>query len=305
MRRTVRLPIALVVAVVCLAAPAVAADPVTVGSTSTAGTLQCSGGNTSLYVQDALAPGSPSYAAPEGVITSWRVGIVNTGTLQLKVVREGPDNSYTVLATSAPHAFSTPGEVSVPDRVVVPSGGGSLALFVSPQVGTNPDCMFTTVAGDTARYVGGLFPEPQVGEVVVTTQSSPGRRVDVAATVEADADHDGYGDVTQDLCPTSADTQGVCVAADTTAPDTTAGAKRKVFTSKHRAKVKVSFAASEPGATFVCTVDDKRRPCQAGTLTVKLRLGKHRITVAAVDASGNADPTPAGVTVKVKHKRRS
>jgi hypothetical protein len=40
----------------------------------------------------------------------------------------------------------------------------------------------------------------------------------VAATVEPDADHDGYGDETQDQCPTDASTQGPCPASSTPTP---------------------------------------------------------------------------------------
>jgi hypothetical protein len=34
--------------------------------------------------------------------------------------------------------------------------------------------------------------------------------LDLSATLEPDADHDGFGDETQDQCPTNASTQGAC-----------------------------------------------------------------------------------------------
>jgi uncharacterized repeat protein (TIGR01451 family) len=45
-----------------------------------------------------------------------------------------------------------------------------------------------------------------------TYMSGGAQVIDVAASVEPDADHDGFGDETQDACPTDATTQGVCLA---------------------------------------------------------------------------------------------
>ena len=40
----------------------------------------------------------------------------------------------------------------------------------------------------------------------------------VQGTVETDADHDGYGDDTQDQCPTDASTHGPCPTTTSTTP---------------------------------------------------------------------------------------
>ena len=278
-------------------APAVADGPVTVGATSTTGTVACSGTNTTTWIQDSVGSGSPSFTVPGGtVITAWTAGVVDVGTIMLKVVKEGPDNTYTVVASTPPHEFTSPGTVSVPVRVPVPSSG-NLAMWIPAQL-TNPTCEYAAEAGDVVHFKSGLNPEPLVGETVIATSSDAGRRVNLSATVEPDADSDGYGDLTQDLCPRRADRQTECQP-----PDTTAKAKKKVFTSKRKAKVRVKFAASEPGATFVCTVDGKARGCQDGKLKLKLKLGKHRITVAAVDVDGNADATPVILKVKVRPRR--
>jgi hypothetical protein len=91
--------------------------------------------------------------------------------------------------------------------------------------------------------------------------------------------------------------------ADTTPPETTVtqAPPRKVFTDKKKAKVTIAVAASET-ATFVCKVDDQAfKPCRS-RFKVRLVLGKHTILVAAVDAAGNVDATPAKVRVKVQTK---
>jgi hypothetical protein len=118
----------------------------------------------------------------------------------------------------------------------------------------------------------------------------------VSARIEPDADHDGYGDTTQDACPTRADRQNDCAA-----PETTIKARKKVATSARKAKVKVSLG-SEAGATFACLLDGGPARSCAATLTLKLRVGTHHLVVAATDAAGNTDLTPAATTIKVVHR---
>jgi RTX calcium-binding nonapeptide repeat (4 copies) len=64
-------------------------------------------------------------------------------------------------------------------------------------------------AGDEVRY----FPsatEPPKGSTQTTTTRLSGFRILIAANVEPDSDRDGFGDETQDQCPTDATTQGPC-----------------------------------------------------------------------------------------------
>ena len=72
-------------------------------------------------------------------------------------------------------------------------------------------------------------------------------------------------------------------------------------TRKRRPKFK--FFASEPGVTFLCKLDKKNKKkkkkakfkrCKSPYRPPKkLKPGKHRLAVKAVDAAGNVDPTPA------------
>jgi hypothetical protein len=81
-------------------------------------------------------------------------------------------------------------------------------------------------------------------------------------------------------------------AGDATPPDTTI-TKGPKKTRKRRPKFK--FVSSEPGATFLCKLDKKRfKPCGSPFRPKKkLKPGKHRLKVKAVDAAGNSDGTPA------------
>jgi Tol biopolymer transport system component len=67
----------------------------------------------------------------------------------------------------------------------------------------------------------------------------------------------------------------------------------------HVAKVAFGFASDEPGSTFACQLDAASVPCGATYTTPLLADGVHRVTVAATDASGNTDATPALATFTV------
>ena len=59
------------------------------------------------------------------------------------------------------------------------------------------------------------------------------------------------------------------------------------------------YAASPVTGTFVCTVDGKAVACGSGGKSLRFRAGTHVFTVAAVNAAGVTDPTPASVTFTV------
>ena len=55
-----------------------------------------------------------------------------------------------------------------------------------------------------------------------------------------------------------------------------------------------AFASSEPGSIFECRVDSAAfAPCSSPHTTAALAQGAHTFEVRAIDAAGNADPTPA------------
>jgi len=61
--------------------------------------------------------------------------------------------------------------------------------------------------------------------------------------------------------------------------------------------VSFSFEASEPGASFICSLDGApATTCASPVSYAGLAVGSHTFTVAAVDSLGNADPTPATST---------
>lgn len=112
--------------------------------------------------------------------------------------------------------------------------------------------------------------------------------------VESDADGDGFGDVTQDLCPELASTQTACGVA----PETTVTKAPKKKSTKRKAKIR--FTSSVAGSTFTCTVDKKQaKPCTS-PFTKTYTYGKHTVVITAIGPDGTADPSPAVVKFKVK-----
>jgi streptogramin lyase len=90
----------------------------------------------------------------------------------------------------------------------------------------------------------------------------------------------------------------------TTAPETTIekGPKRKIKTSKRRAKVKFKFSSDTAGATFECAAtrkgkQPKPKPCSSPK-KYKLKPGRYKFSVQA-SAGGLTDASPATLRFKV------
>jgi len=111
----------------------------------------------------------------------------------------------------------------------------------------------------------------------------------VQAVMEPDADRDGYGDETQDGCPTQASTHGAC--------DTSAPAVKKLRLAAGALKIRLSEAAKlgikiekKQNGRFR-NVRTLTRAGRAGqnvlSLGRKLGPGQYRVSVVATDAAGN------------------
>lgn len=89
--------------------------------------------------------------------------------------------------------------------------------------------------------------------------------------------------------------------------DTTPPRTRIIKMPKPRSTKEVaafSFGSSEAMSAFRCRVDGRRVFC-GYRLSMAMELGKHRITVAAIDAAGNADLTPARYSWRVNRSTTS
>jgi len=270
------------------AGPASAAQEI--GSEALTPAGGCSADFTSLV---AFAPPGTSYAAPaRGVITQWRL---RTGAdafqVKLKTFRLVGGSTYSVVGSTDVLAASA-GTLNIfPSRVAV-QPGDLLGLTMV----TAGNCA-TSDPGATARYVPGDVP---VGGTA-TFSDAPGVGIPVAAIVEPDADGDGYGDESQDACPSQPTTQGQCVRPST---KITAGP-----TQPAKSRVKYRFTSSDPAATFECRLTGKNvrtvqlrtyRPCTSPKRYKHLQPGRYTFFVRATDAAGNVDRTPDKVKLRVR-----
>jgi hemolysin type calcium-binding protein len=156
--------------------------------------------------QLASTTGNP-YIVPAGggVITSWRASVA-TGSLTERLrVFTGNAIAVTPMAESAPETVSAGGATTFLTRI--PVAGGEFLGFAFSGVATG--CANGGAAnGDE---IGVATPTDPVGQSEPVDATGTNILLNVSANLEPDLDKDGFGDETQDLCPTQAGTQGPCV----------------------------------------------------------------------------------------------
>ena len=195
-------------AVLALAAPAHAA--VTLGQT--ASTNEACAAPNFAEVQNEVADGT-SYTVPAGggAITGWQhqARDINNAMMKLKVFRPAGGASFTAIGESVFQDVGEPELHSFGVRIPV-QAGDRIGLGTAPNAGDAPTSCFVkrAVTGDQ------LFEGPDFAIGATSDLSAPGapfrERLNIQATLEPDADVDGFGDETQDQCPSDATTQGAC-----------------------------------------------------------------------------------------------
>jgi hypothetical protein len=150
-----------------------------------------------------------------GVITKWTMSSVVPATFQqtLKVVRKtGPE---TVLIVGESTGTISLGKTSFETRIPVQAGDflgvyGTSEKFEGETIGN----LFCELTGTGEVPIGALLGAgggPGTSSEFLLIEAEAG--FPVTALLEPDADNDGYGDETQDKCPTSATTHEACPAA--------------------------------------------------------------------------------------------
>ncbi len=174
------------------------------------------------FMQNTVGTGgpTPSYdvPAPGGVITSWSTKPgPGTGTgARLKVYRPTSDaNTWTVVGESAAKILTPDTENTGLTRISVQPGD---RIGVRTASGNGGPCDFPYPAGLGPGYSIFAFQaspdqtvDPATGDSVLFFDDGIEELVNIAAVVEPDADGDGFGDETQDLCPGSTGPTNGCV----------------------------------------------------------------------------------------------
>ncbi|MEO7197139.1 MAG: hypothetical protein ABIZ50_01565 [Solirubrobacterales bacterium] len=278
------------------------------GSTTIGQTVNPTG-NCNLAPRTFLQTSPSQYVMPfNGVITAWsHQGGTTPPQLKLVIGRAAGGNNFLIVGSSSPQtpAASVPNTFAT--RISVLAGdviGFTLLSDGKCSAFADPSYQWRSFNGDATP-----------GATVGFSDPSPGIQFDVSALLEADADNDGFGDETQDQCPTVASTQGACPPptdpppTDAAAPDTTIkGGPRKTDSRK----VALGFVSSEAGSTFQCRLTGKKvrkeslkqfSPCVSKKKYKRLKPGRYKFFVVATDAAGNVDPTPAKRKFKIVKQR--
>jgi hypothetical protein len=202
-----------------LVAPSAASAAATVGAADLSGTPveQCDGlPQTCNFVplntpSGAEEPGSPI----TGVITSLRMRTTGGAvTFMIRPVRKNATMALTFLNVGPEVAFPVAADGTAAGHITEATGV-HLPITVGDRLGlgytnVSPRPMIGAIGGARAC---GFFQEPgnthPVGTEKTYSTGCPAELL-VQGTAESDADHDGFGDETQDQCPTNASTQGPC-----------------------------------------------------------------------------------------------
>lgn len=159
-----------------------------------------------LRIQTAVA-GSSTAVPTDGVVVRWRLLAARPGSYRVRVLGPAGGSNYAVLRSSAAESIpsSTFGTITTfQTRLPIPAGGYVALLPPTFTIQT--------------------FREPTLpGSMYVTTNDAPdggaipmGGYLSLAgeplydADIEPDADHDGFGDISQDSCTTNPAAQGAC-----------------------------------------------------------------------------------------------
>jgi hypothetical protein len=288
------------------------------------------------YIVSTEPNGDPdSTGAPmDGVITKFRIrayALEEPGQVTFRVADitlPDPNNQDEALATAAgtgPTITIQPEEeaVETPIREV----GGRVPVKKGQHLAVDKTESIAAVYnsnGDKRSYV---FSPPLVEGSGQRGSTMAANELLVAAVIEPDADGDGFGDETQDQCPTQKTTQGAC---DVTPPGVSglkvAGGKVSYRLSE-AATVTFQLAKKLPGRKVgnrcvkqTAKNKGKKRcsrfknlgkpfsgPGAPGPNSRKLPNGKklkpgtYRLTMTAVDVAGNK--TTAKTTFKIKKKK--
>ena len=225
--------VAVIVVAALAAAPSGASAATHVGATFTPGTgNSCLGGPDYELLQTGRASG-PSYATPsDGVLTVWSFQADDSvqTVMTLRVFRPtGTAHQYQVIADGSELKTISPssGLHNFPTRIPVQAGD-----FIGIRSTTGECALSTLNPADTYDYKSGTA--TAVGALGNYLSSLNGWIIDISATLEPDADNDGFGDESQDQCVGQAGGSNGCPGPLPAAPSSQPVTKKKCKKHKHR-----------------------------------------------------------------------
>lgn len=278
MKATVIRTSALLAIVLFLCGASTSSAAVTVGNplTSAGGPLGCSG--TPCTVMILGVPGGGQVTAPtDGVIVRWRLRDSAGNSFVLRVLRPAAGGQYTFVSSSAPATGLNPGTATFGTQQPVKAGD---------YIGVSWDGTDGLGATDPAAGSNYAFfnSAPADSSTMAPTSSTPnGIQPLFNADVEADADHDGFGDETQDHCPGGAGPNAGCpLPPPPPPPDKT---PPTLASAAHSAKLSAKGALS-----FFITSNENATGTATGAISVPklakiVRFARRNVTLTANKAT--------------------
>jgi hypothetical protein len=196
-------------------------------------------------------------------------------------------NPTTTTVKCAPTAFSPPGrstcEVAVEDRGIVlvpPTGTVSFdlvpGLFVTQACTLAPQNEATSTCSATVSWL-----------------SAPVGLYEYKGTYQGDARHEASsGGATLSVLPFPSGQPGGPQPKSSPNPPPDTQLKKHPQKRTTKRKAKFTFSSSEAGSRFECKLDKKPFRACSSPYKKKVGLGGHKFQVRAVDAQGEADPSP-------------
>jgi hypothetical protein len=324
--------------------PALAQASVTFGSRlnhdpANSGECQTLGTCTIVSLIHPIDPLGEEYAggAPiEGVITKFKLRAFIVGgpgqvTFRLaEISRPNPSDQENALATAVANgptvnlpvneeALEAPIQEFAARTPV--KKGQHLAIDASESV--------QATVNDSGSKFSYVFSPPLVVGSGARGSLEPTGELLVAAVIEPDADHDGFGDETQDQCPTQATTQGPCDIAPPQITGLRVSGGKAFYSLNEAATISFQLAKKVLGRRVggKCVKQTRRNrthkrcvigfknlggpfggPGAVGSNKVtlpngkRLRPGTYRLTCTARDVAGNVSTTTT--TFRIKKKKR-
>lgn len=255
----------------------------------------------SLVAQTLVPSGTTSHRVPAGggVITSWQTATATgAGSAKLKILRPtGPPGQYVVVAEDGPRQVAAETSPTFSGIRIPVQAGDLLGLIAN---GTN--CISSLIGMPYGSNTFGVG-DPALGSALSAHPTEWEWGVDVRATVEPDADGDGFGDETQDFCPADAVAQlppcNVAMPAPTPSP--AVAVPRPPRLSLHGRAVQ---AALRLGGVVELVESDRAAALRANGWLLIAGAGKRLPLLSAVAEASGDDRTRLVLRFTRAQKRR-
>lgn len=269
-------------------------------------------------VQSAL-PGRVVAAPSDGVVVRWRISTnAAGGPFALRLAMPFTGNQRISGAVSAPVSPTTGGVTETLTRMPI-NVGDNIALDYSPANTSFFKSLEVSPGAESLYFKPWLAPGAPQDPILVNNDTE----LLINADVEADVDRDGFGDETQDTCPTTTGTVAGCATAvpalilsgsktqrilklsaivtldRTGSIDARAVVKYRV--GKKQFTIKSDLAKASLAAGLSSKLGFKFTKTQRAKMNARLKLKKKLtavITYTAKDAAGNKITARSSVRLK-------